>query len=203
MELLFTVAIIHFLASLSPGPDVLLMVRNTFSGGPRAGVATTGGIVTGVSLQITACLTGVAVLINQTPAFALFLSYAGATYLIYLGLQPWLKMNHSSQTAKTMNLHKDWRHYFSQGLFTNLLNPKAILFFLSLFTVLIGPEVSKLIQILAGIEMVVIQFISFSSLSFLLSAKTVSRYWQEWQHIAEKLISIILIILGIRLWLPF
>ena len=72
---------------VTPGPDTALTIRNTISGGRRAGIGTAVGVSTGLATWTLASAAGVAaLLVASEPAF-MALKYAGAAYLIYLGLQ--------------------------------------------------------------------------------------------------------------------
>ncbi|MFO7671078.1 MAG: LysE family transporter, partial [Bacteroidales bacterium] len=87
MELILTVALIHLLACLSPGPDIFLVVLNSLRHGWRTGVATTAGILTGVSLHITFGIAGISLIVAQSERLAAAVSLAGGAWLVWLGLK--------------------------------------------------------------------------------------------------------------------
>src|SRR5512145_1800515 len=69
-----------------PGPDMVLVVRNTFVGGRRAGLQTSVGILSGNLVHITYCMLGIGLIISQSILAFSMLKYAAAAYLIYLGV---------------------------------------------------------------------------------------------------------------------
>src|SRR5688500_12308993 len=71
---------------VSPGPDMVLVLRNTFVSGRRAGRQTSIGILSGNLVHITYCLFGIGLLISQSVVAFSALKYAAAAYLIYLGI---------------------------------------------------------------------------------------------------------------------
>ncbi len=93
------------------------------------------GVICGVATHMSYCVAGLAVVITTTPWLFNVLKYAGAVYLIWVGIQALLsrggsKMNVSSLPQQQVSL----KSAFVQGYLCNLLNPKATLFFLAVFT---------------------------------------------------------------------
>ena|SRR5687767_14025078 len=77
---------VTFLVMVSPGPDMVLVLRNTLVSGRRAGLHTSVGILSGNLVHITYCLLGIGLLISQSILAFSALKYAAAAYLIYLGI---------------------------------------------------------------------------------------------------------------------
>jgi len=120
---------------VTPGPDTALTVRNTISGGRRAGVGTAAGVSTGLAIWTLAAAAGVAaLLVASEPAF-LALKYAGAAYLIYLGMQTLLgAITRRSHDATPLFRRSPLTAAgaLRQGLVNDLANPKIAVFFSSL-----------------------------------------------------------------------
>jgi threonine/homoserine/homoserine lactone efflux protein len=127
---------------VSPGPDFALTVRNTVARGRRAGLLTSGGVVSGQLVWASAAAAGVAALIVASrPAFVA-LRLVGAAYLVYLGAQA-LVAAWRGRPAH-VGRSRDGSSYV-QGLLSNISNPKMAIFFTSLlpqfgesFTALFG-----------------------------------------------------------------
>lgn len=127
-----------------PGPDFLLVLRNTVRAG-RAGAAwTSAGILLGVFVLGTAAALGVTALLKSSSTVSTVVRVAGGVYLAWLGIQSlrsWLRLRReqSGGLARVEDTHrmKDVGTYrwscFRQGLVTNLLNPKVVAFYLALF----------------------------------------------------------------------
>jgi threonine/homoserine/homoserine lactone efflux protein len=131
-ELLAFVAVAA-LVIMTPGPDTAVTIRSTLVGGRRAGVMTASGVVTGQACWTVAASAGVtALLIASEPAF-LAVKYAGAAYLIYLGLAALVAAITGSEHAAPAGTRAVVRMTaFRQGLLSDLSNPKMAAFFTSL-----------------------------------------------------------------------
>lgn len=207
MEFILTIAAIHLVACLSPGPDIFLVVLNSMRHGWKTGVATTLGILSGVSLHITLGLTGISYLITRGERIELAVSLAGGAWLIYLGAKglrglrsmPESRTNPDPQADKKapMAISAAW----TQGFLVNLLNPKALLFFLSLFSVMLGPELPLGLRIASGAVMICVQAIAFSMVAILVDRPRFTSGWAKLQHWLEICISLILFLLGLWIWI--
>lgn len=118
----------------TPGVDFLLTVSRTLQGGARAGVAAALGIVAGGGVHALAAAFGLAALLAVHPAAFGFVQWAGAGYLVWLGLglfrQAW-RGRADVAAPPTAAAVRAWAADFRTGLFTNVLNPKVALFFLA------------------------------------------------------------------------
>ena len=114
---------------IAPGPDMLYVITRGMAHGRRAGVLSAVGVVCGILVHTTAAAFGLT-LILQTSAFAfLFVKFAGAAYLIYLGIRAWLEK--STFTLETAPPAVTSKTLFWQGVLSNVLNPKIAIFFLA------------------------------------------------------------------------
>lgn len=138
--------------ALIPGPGILAVVARTLSAGMRHGISTTMGIVAGDFVFITFALLGLAALSSAMGEFFLLVKYAGALYLIWMGVSLF------RGGAKKMEVRAVVTHShtasFLAGLITTLGNPKAILFYLSFFPAFLE------LQTLTGMDTAVIFMIT-------------------------------------------
>jgi threonine/homoserine/homoserine lactone efflux protein len=123
-------------AQFSPGPDMILLTRNALVHSRGAALLTVCGIVLGLAIHCTLILGGVSVVLARSPAAFGVLRVSGAIYLGYLGVRLLAQALRSATTAegKTVAAALSGREAFTQGLLTNLLNAKAILFLLATLT---------------------------------------------------------------------
>lgn len=137
------------LLTLSPGVDTLLVLRNSARGGWRDGMLTTLGISSGLFVHATVSALGIAVILLQSAwAFSL-LKLAGALYLIWLGLVSLRAMGGTSRSATgTPAPTQPLRVYRSlrEGLLSNVLNPKPLVFYMAFLPQFIDPAGSALQQ---------------------------------------------------------
>jgi threonine/homoserine/homoserine lactone efflux protein len=205
MELILSIALIHLLACLSPGPDIFLVVLNSLRHDWRVGVWTTLGILSGVSLQIALGITGITLLLTRGGATGQIIALAGGAWLIYLGVRGIAGTRRRSrqpdaplpEPLAAPALADAWL----QGLLVNLLNPKALLYFLSIFSVMLGPEVSLHMRIACGLTMISVQGIAFSLVALLIDRPHFKDRWARLQGWLELGISCLLTAIGLWIWI--
>jgi len=126
-----------FLLNATPGVDFVLTVSRTLQGGARAGVAAALGINAGCVVHALAAAFGLAALLALLPTAFQLIQWAGAGYLVWLGLgmlrQAWRGGSGGSGAAAktTPEATRSFAADFRTGLLTNVLNPKVALFFLA------------------------------------------------------------------------
>lgn len=169
----FTIAIAHLFAVASPGPDFAVVMQQSVRGGTRSGIWTSLGVGSAILLHVTYCLLGVALILSQSPALFTVMKLLAAAYLFYLGVQS-IRASLVKSTAEGEAPEKLVEpvlspvRAFALGFLTNGLNPKATLFFLALFTVVISPNTPSAIQIIYGLYLAVATFLWFALLSLVL-----------------------------------
>lgn len=197
---LITVAIIHLLAVISPGPDFAMVTRNSLVYSRKIAIYTSLGIALGISVHVLYSLLGIGLIISKSILAFNIIKYIGAGYLIYIGWKS-LKAKpaqNDQESAGIVQKEIPVMQAIRTGFFTNVLNPKATLFFLALFTQVIDPLTPKLIQLFYGIEMMIITFVWFSIVSFLFSNHLVKSKVTKFQHYIERVTGGVLIALGIK-----
>jgi RhtB (resistance to homoserine/threonine) family protein len=204
MEFL-TIASVHLLAVASPGPDFAIVLKHSISFGRRAAIITSIGIGVGILIHVGYSLLGIGILIKSTPVLFQVFSYIAAMYLLYLG---WgairssaSKHLNSVEFKKTMHIISD-NKAFMVGFLTNGLNPKATLFFLSVFAVAVSPDTPNAIKLGYGLYLAVATGIWFCVLSSFLSSKKVRLYIGKKGYWFDRVMGIVLILLAIKLVMP-
>ncbi|XZG70810.1 LysE family translocator [Chitinibacteraceae bacterium HSL-7] len=133
------IASAHFLALLSPGPDFLLLVKQSLCNGRASALQLALGIALANLVFIVVALAGVELIRHDSTAFYL-LYWAGCAYLGWLGWQFWLArhVSHLEQAAAAPPAQQ--RQALLSGLLSGLLNPKNALFYLALFALLLPAD---------------------------------------------------------------
>lgn len=198
------VGISMLLSAMLPGADFALVTRNTLLYSRRAGLFTSFGITIGALVHITYCSLGLALLIANSPLLFSLIRYVGAAYLIYLGMSSFLARIPDRMFQKSVSTQPQIQTLsafkaISQGFLCNLLNPKATLFFLALFTVVLKAETSPFWLVLYGLEMLLIICGWFCSLTLILSHPRVMRLLEKSEKWIAKLLGIFLISFGLIL----
>ena len=160
LSIILTVAVIHLLAVMSPGPDFIMIMRNSLKYSRRTGVYSAIGLGLGILLHVTYCLAGVALLISRSLVLFSIIKFIGAGYLIYIGYKSLRAAPAKTHFENSTNTGLDLSPLkaIRVGFITNATNPKATLFFLSLFTLVIRPETPLWVKLFMGGEMSVVTF---------------------------------------------
>lgn len=194
------IVISHFFAVASPGPDFALVLKQSIQKGRKNALVTSAGIATGILVHVSYCVLGVAIVISQSPTLFAVLKYLAAAYLAYIGVMA-LRAKPATQQAEQLLEHtqpESMVKAFSRGFLVNALNPKATLFFLSLFTLVISVETPLLIQAGYGLYMAIATLIWFSFLSVVLSKVQVRGFFLRAGHWFDRGIGVVLIGLAVR-----
>ena len=196
-----TVALVHLLAVASPGPDFAVVVRESVTQGRQTGSWTAFGVGCGIFVHVAYSLLGIGLIVSQSIVLFNLFKWLAAGYLIYLG---WRALR-----ARPMNLdvageagsrvvRSAWQA-FVVGFVTNGLNPKATLFFLSLFTVVISPDTPLLVQAGYGVYLAGATALWFLLVAWLFSRGRVRAGFARMGHWFDRLTGAVLIGLGVRL----
>lgn len=135
MTALMVFATAILIASIVPGPDFAMVTRNTMLGGRAAGMWTALGVALGISVWVVATSFGLAALLAASVLAFTVVKIAGAAYLVYLGVRSIISaLKDRKKPVAGLNLSREITHWqaFRTGLLTNVLNPKALVFFTAL-----------------------------------------------------------------------
>ncbi|MBB3993823.1 threonine/homoserine/homoserine lactone efflux protein [Sulfitobacter undariae] len=135
-----TVAFLHLLAAISPGPAVILSARTGLTEGPRTGAFLAAGIGAGAVIWAAAALFGLALLFQVAPALLWALKIFGAAYLLWLGYTMWRDASLPLETETGDRPPRTTASAFRLGLFTQLANPKPAVLFSAIFIGTVPPE---------------------------------------------------------------
>lgn len=196
-----TIAVAHLVAVASPGPDFAIVLRRSISAGRRAGLWTSLGIALGILLHVAYCILGVAVVLSNSPRLFLAVKLIAAAYLAYLGIGAILDSlaRHSANTETRAGESGNPRSWLISGFLTNGLNPKATLFFLALFTVVISAATPFVVQVIYGLYLAVATFAWFAAMSLLLGMGQVRATILRAGSWFERLMGVVLILLAVQL----
>ena len=200
-----TIASVHLLAVASPGPDFAIVLKHSVSFGRRAAIVTSIGVGAAILIHVAYSLLGIGILIKTTPVLFQIFSYAAAAYLLYLGWgairSPAPENLSDDEVEKPVLLISD-KKAFMVGFLTNGLNPKATLFFLSVFAVAVSPETPNIIKLGYGLYLAVATGIWFCVLSLFLSSKKVTQFIGKKGYWFDRVMGVVLILLAIKLVMP-
>ncbi|ENM5854707.1 LysE family translocator [Vibrio mimicus] len=205
VSILATLAGVHFIALLSPGPDVALVVQNATQRGRKTGVMIALGLSCGILIHLILSLTGISYLVKQQPLLFNLLQLAGGSYLLYLGIgalkaviatKACTKASVEPSTNLAIPLLGNRRQAFAKGIMTNLLNPKALVFFVSLLSSLIPASMSVSGKVSAALILVSLSLIWFSSLAWLLTTPAMQQRMQRITRTVDGICALVFILAG-------
>jgi RhtB (resistance to homoserine/threonine) family protein len=197
-----TIAGVHFLAVASPGPDFAVVLKHSISFGRRAAIFTSIGIGLGILVHVVYSLLGIGILIKTTPWLFNAMTYLAAAYLAYIGIsalrsQP-KQINGEASLATAQATISDKKAFWI-GLLTNGLNPKATLFFLSVFAVVVSADTPNTVKMFYGVYLTLATGTWFCCLSMFLSTTSVRQFIGRHGHWFDRVMGCVLILLAVKL----
>lgn len=186
MENFLFYIVLCILLIILPGPDTAIVTKNTLVISRRAGFETMFGTLTALMIHTSFAIIGLSAIIVQSSKLFTIIKFVGAIYLIYLGVKTFIAMTkRKAPTAIEVATPSKSSSYF-QGFFTNLLNPKVAVFFLTFLPQFVAnPNDPLLPFLILGITYTVLTFIWFIFYIALLSQvrafmnKPTTQKWME------------------------
>jgi threonine/homoserine/homoserine lactone efflux protein len=140
-----------------PGPSVIYIVTRSVEQGRRAGLVSMLGVEAGGLVHVAAAALGISAIVASSATAFSIVKYAGAAYLIYLGVQRWRCGEGGSEPGEPQARGA----LFRQGMLVNVLNPKTAIFFLAFLPQFVDPSMAVAPQVLVlGAEFIAIAVIS-------------------------------------------
>lgn len=198
--LIGTVALLNLLAAISPGPDFVMSVKNSLNYSRKTGIFTGIGIGLGIGIHITYCAAGIGFIISKSLTVFTIIKFIGAGYLIYMGVsaiftnKSSIKINEEKQPTDLTKFQA-----IKIGFLTNLLNPKATLFFLGLFTFVISHETPLYVILIISFIMISTAITWFTLVAIFFTQKRIRAAFLKFENIINKSFGGLLILLGIKI----
>lgn len=200
LTLIGTAIFLNMLAAVSPGPDFVMAVRNSLNYSRRTGIFTGFGIGLGLSVHIFYCAVGIGYIISKSIVVFSIIKYLGAAYLIYIGIRSMfarkskLEINEKRESVDITRFQA-----VKMGFLTNVLNPKATMFFLGLFTFVIGPETPVYVVVIIALLMILTAITWFTIVAIFFTQKRIQDSFIRFEGLINKTFGTLLILLGIKI----
>lgn len=200
LALIGSVFFVDLLAKMSPGPDFIMCVRNSLTYSRRTGIWTALGFTLGICVHVGYSLLGIGIIIAQSILLFNTIKYIGAAYLIYIGVKSLLAKDGHIETKIETEKKEDISPVAAVriGFLTNVLNPKATLFFLSLFGLIISPDTPAWVMAIIATIVIVDTFFWFAFVAIVMTHPRVRSVFDRFQGYFNKTFGALLILLGIR-----
>ena len=197
MNEFITVVLLHLFAVMSPGPDYILITRQSIRYGRRVALWSSGGIGIGILFHSFLAVTGILFFIASNESYLLFLKLICSIYLLYLGITSMIYTSNFNQQQIDDN---KWSYTGGSvaGLITNITNVKALLFFIALFGVVLNGQTQGNLMFY-GLYMAFATFIWFSLLSYIFTSDAFKSQFLTFFKFFEKFLGLILVIIAIQL----
>ena len=195
------VAAAHALAVISPGPDFAIVLRQSIAFGRRAGVWTSIGIGTAILLHVSYSLLGFGLMLKASAVWFGIFRYLGAAYIGWIGIQCLRAKRGSSspELGAILAPRPASSEAFRTGFLTNALNPKATLFFITLFVTVINPATPKLIQVGYGLWMSLGTMLWFCLVALVFTRPEVRSTFERYGHWINRALGAVLLAFAIGL----
>jgi RhtB (resistance to homoserine/threonine) family protein len=187
---------------LLPGPDTAVVTKNILLNGRRAGLGTSIGVCTGLSVWTLAAALGVASVLRASEAALTALKLVGAAYLVWLGIQAFRAARRAAAppAVEERTTVAGSRRGFRQGLLSNLANPKIAVFFTSLLPQFVDPGRTVLVPfLLLGLIFVLMTLAWLCTYSLLAARAAAALQRPRVKAALDRVTGTILIAVGIRL----
>lgn len=203
MSLLFTICLLHFVAQLSPGPDVLLIAKSSASTSKINTLKIILGISVGIVVWVALTLLGFTLLMDKFPWIQQVLMFVGGFFLAKMG---WGMLNYGIKTLKqsvdlASNEQVKSQNYFLLGLFTNLSNPKTLIYFSSVFSLALSSAAAGRIKAYLAVIIPIQTFFVFTLFMLIMSLPVMKNLYQKSGHYIDILSGILFLVFAVWLWL--
>jgi threonine efflux protein len=191
---------VHLLAAAVPGPDFAFVTRQSLVYGRKAGLLASLGIALGLAIHLTYSAAGLAAVVVHSVAWMTGIKLVGGAYLIYLGIKglrarPPMPVPDRADMAP---LSASTTQQVFTGFLCNALNPKAPIYFLSLFTIVLSPSLPLPSLALYGVWIMVLQLLWFSTVTLVFTQTAVRARFLAVGHWIDRAFGVAMVALGIR-----
>ncbi|MGO1298486.1 MAG: LysE family translocator [Vibrio sp.] len=192
--------LVCLLGAMSPGPSLAMVMKHSLSAGCKNGLATAWAHACGIGLYAVITIAGLAVLLHNSPVVFNVITYAGAAYLAYLGVNALRSRGGIAERMATGHVVSLWQSA-QEGLLISLLNPKIGLFFIALFSQFVAVGHDAMTQGIIVLTPVVVDGLWYTLITLLLSYAGILNLLRNNALLIDRLSGVVLILLALRvLW---
>jgi len=196
--MLIEIFLVHVAAMASPGPNVLVVIRTAIAESRRAGLFCAAGVATGGAIWAGGAALGLGLVIANLPIAYDALRVLGGLYLVYLGVRT-ARSVAGWEAPPGVQPRASGRRAWRRGLLTNLSNPKAAVFFTSVFATLLPADSSLALRIAAVAVIVVDALLWHALLAVVLSSPPAQARYLRARPWIDRVAGVVMIAFGLRL----
>ena len=193
------ITVVHLLAAASPGPDFAYVTRQSLVQGRRAGLLASAGIALGLSIHIVYSAAGLAAVIAHSTHWMTVIKLIGGAYLLYLGFMGLRSRRDDLAPAATAAAAPSSAlRQVLGGFLCNALNPKAPIYFLALFTVVLSPSLPIPTLVIYGSWIMLLQWSWFSLVALVFAHSAIRDRLLATRHWIDRAFGAAMVALGLR-----
>ena len=200
---LISFLLLYALAIVSPGPNFFLVTSRSLNVSRRAGLLTACGVASGSGLFAFAGLVGLLPLVKSLPYFMEGMRFVGGGYLVWIGIEMLRTCSRETKNSPDGNsaaATSAFIHY-RIGLVTNLTNPKAWAFYLSLFTLVMNAAFPAWSKVLLNVSMLLISLAWYLFVAYLVSSRTIQPLFLKHKPLLQGSLGLLVLTAGVKvLW---
>lgn len=194
---LLTVFGVHLAASVSPGPNVLLIVHTAATASRRTALAAAAGVASGAAVLSAAAALGLGLLVAETVWLDRALRLVCGLYLVHLGVRMWRGADVEMRRALERSAQLGWLAY-RRGLLTNITNPKSAVFFGSVLTGLLAPGTPLWVRLATVAICMLTSAVWHTLLALAFSTDTAHRLYGRAKPVLDRIVGALMALLGVR-----
>lgn len=192
------ITLVHLLAAASPGPDFAFVTRQSLAHGRKAGLLASLGIALGLAIHIAYSTAGLAAVVAHSVEWMTVIKLIGGAYLIYLGVMGLRSRPGGDIDTSARDVEGSSLRIVVGGFLCNAFNPKAPIYFLALFTVVLSPDLPVPTLIVYGLWLMVLQWLWFSIVATVFAHGWVRGRLLAVRHWIDRVFGAAMLALGVR-----
>ncbi len=194
---------IFFFAIVSPGADLAMVIRQSIVQGRRAAIVTSFGIGASLMFHVTYTILGLGLIISQSIYLFNIVKWCGVAYLVYIGIKA-LRAGKTELPADVTDMaaageRQSLTRAFGLGFLANALNPKAVFFFLSIFSTVVSAHTPVAVKFGYGLVMATCLIAWFVGVSLFMTTPRMRAGFSRMSQWIDRTSGVVFIALGIKL----
>lgn len=195
---LFSILTIHLMASISPGPDFVVVSQKTLHQGRKAGIVCGAGVCVGLLVHIGYSVAGLTAALEHSVRLTQSIGIFGGSYLVFLGYKS-IKGAFSANPALSIEKANNagGASAFWSGLIVNVFNPKAAIYFISLFSIIISPSMGVEKLLLVIVLIISVQMAWYLTFIFIVTIPSVRMKFDSKVYLIDRGLGVLMLMMGV------
>jgi len=198
---LATLAGIYLMVLMSPGPNFLVITQSAISESRPHAIHTALGVAAGSAFLALLAATGMGLLLSQFSWLHRVVQVLGGAYLLYIGVKIWRQARQPAPVQLPPERRRSLGAAFRYGALTNLTNPKAMVFFTTIFATLVGPDLPVWVKLASVVLILTLSVAWHLTLATVFSHGPIQQAYRRAKKAINRVTGGLLTMLGIHMLL--